>query len=59
MVERKKELRRRYHRKMKMRKLKAKLAQATTEAERQRILAKIKRLSPDWDPNIVLSQLNS
>lgn len=59
MVERKKELRRRYHRKMKMRKLKAKLVAATNDADRQRILAKIKRLSPDWDPNIVLSQVKS
>jgi indole-3-glycerol phosphate synthase len=56
MVERKKELRRRYHRKGKMRKLKAKLAHTTAEADRQMIIAKIKRLSPDWDPSVVLSR---
>ena len=46
-VERQIELRRRYHRKEKMRKLKAKLATATGEA-RDKILTKIKRLSPFW-----------
>ena len=46
-VERQIELRRRYHRQEKMRKLKAKLATATGEA-RDKILHKIKRLSPFW-----------
>jgi hypothetical protein len=47
MVERRIELDRRYHRKEKMRKLKAKL-QAATGADRDKILYKIKRLSPFW-----------
>lgn len=47
MVERKIELGRRYHRKEKMRKLKAKLETATGEA-REKLLYKIKRLSPFW-----------
>jgi hypothetical protein len=47
MVERRIELGRRYHRKAKMRKLKAKLQGATGEA-REKILYKIKRLSPFW-----------
>ena len=47
MVERRIELDRRYHRKAKMRKLKAKL-QAATGADREKILYKIKRLSPFW-----------
>jgi hypothetical protein len=46
-VERQIELRRRYHRKEKMRKLKAKLETATGEA-REKLLYKIKRLSPFW-----------
>ncbi|HXD85094.1 MAG TPA: DUF6800 family protein [Urbifossiella sp.] len=46
-VERQIELRRRYHRKDKMRKLKAKLETATG-ADRDRILYKIRRLSPMW-----------
>lgn len=46
-VERQIELRRRYHRTDKMRKLKAKLETATGEA-RDKILYKIKRLSPHW-----------
>ena len=46
-VERRIELDRRYHRKVKMRKLKAKLETATGEA-RDKILYKIKRLSPFW-----------
>ena len=48
MVERRMELNRRYHRKAKMRKLKAKLAAATNDQERARILYKINRLSPEW-----------
>ena len=47
MVERRIELDRRYMRKMKMRKLKAKLETATGEA-REKLLYKIKRLSPFW-----------
>ncbi|MBX9628015.1 MAG: hypothetical protein K2X82_29725 [Gemmataceae bacterium] len=46
-VERRIELDRRYHRKKKMGKLKAKLETATGEA-REKILYKIKRLSPFW-----------
>ena len=47
MVERRIELNRRYRRKAKMTKLKAKLETATGEA-RDKILYKIKRLSPFW-----------
>jgi hypothetical protein len=48
MVERRTELKRRYHRKEKMRKLKAKLARAKTPSEKDAILAKIERISPWW-----------
>ena len=48
MVERRSELRRRYHRKYKMRKLKAKLAAAKDGRDREHILHKIHLLSPDW-----------
>jgi hypothetical protein len=47
MIERQMELKRRYKRKDKMRKLKKKLAGAAGEA-REKILYKIKRLSPAW-----------
>lgn len=47
MIERQMELKRRYHRKKKMRKLKAKLA-TVTGADREKVLYKIKRLSPWW-----------
>lgn len=47
MVERRIELDRRYRRKKKMKKLKAKLETATG-AEREKILYKIRRLSPWW-----------
>jgi hypothetical protein len=47
MIERQTELKRRYHRHDKMRKLKKKLVAATGEA-RDKILYKIKRLSPMW-----------
>jgi uncharacterized protein DUF6800 len=50
MVERKMELKRRYHRKKKMRKLKAKLATAKEGPEKQKILKKIHTLSPAWKP---------
>lgn len=46
MVERRQELDFRYTRKKKMKKLKAKLA--TPGSDREKILAKIKRLSPFW-----------
>lgn len=51
MVERRSELNRRYQRKAKMNKLKAKLAKATTakdNRERDKILAKIRVISPFW-----------
>jgi hypothetical protein len=47
MIERQTELKRRYHRKKKMAKLKTKLKAATGEA-RIAVLAKIKKLSPTW-----------
>lgn len=49
MVERRIELDRRYSRKKKMKKLKAKLEAATGET-RDKLLYKIKRLSPAWAP---------
>jgi hypothetical protein len=48
MVERRSELKRRYHRKKKMTKLKAKLAAAKDGRERDVILKKILVLSPWW-----------
>lgn len=48
MVERKSELKRRYHRKEKMAKLKAKLAAAKTGGDKDAILKKIHILSPWW-----------
>jgi hypothetical protein len=48
MVERKKELGRRYHRKEKMLKLKKKLATVKADGDREKILAKIHALSPFW-----------
>ena len=48
MVERRMELKRRYHRKKKMAKLKAKLASAKDGRERDNILNKIHLLSPWW-----------
>ena len=47
MVERRIELDRRYTRKKKMKKLKAKL-EAATGPDRDKILYKIRRLSPYW-----------
>ncbi|MGL6074606.1 MAG: DUF6800 family protein [Fimbriiglobus sp.] len=47
MIERQTELKRRYHRKKKMAKLKNKLKASSGEA-RTAILLKIKRLSPTW-----------
>jgi hypothetical protein len=48
MVERRIELDRRYHRKAKMKKLKAKLAAAKNGGERETILGKIHKISPWW-----------
>lgn len=48
MVERRTELKRRYHRKTKMKKLKAKLAAAKPGPDRDNILRKIHLLSPWW-----------
>ena len=49
MVERRKELNRRYQRRKKMIKLKAKLAAATDGKEREAILQKIRLISPWWE----------
>lgn len=49
MVERKIELRRRYHRKRKMLKLKVKLASAKDSKDKEKIMAKIHSLSPWWE----------
>src|SRR5581483_12525028 len=48
MVERRTELKRRYHRKKKLRKLKAKLATAKEGREKEHVLRKIHILSPWW-----------
>jgi hypothetical protein len=48
MVERKKELKRRYHRKQKLAKLKARFASAKDGREKDTILHKIHILSPWW-----------
>ena len=48
MVERKMELKRRYHRKKKLAKLKAKLATAKEGREKDNLLRKIHILSPWW-----------
>ncbi len=45
-AERVREIRRRRRRRAKLQKLRARLAQARTEAERQRIIEKIRRISP-------------
>jgi hypothetical protein len=50
MVERRIELNRRYHRKKKLRKLKARLATAKDGREKDNILRKIHILSPWWRP---------
>jgi hypothetical protein len=49
MVERRTELKRRYHRHKKMAKLKARLAAAKDQRERDAILRKIHILSPWWE----------
>jgi hypothetical protein len=57
MVERRIELKRRYHRKKKMAKLKAKLATAKEGREKDNILRKIHLLSPWWqEPAATKSQ---
>lgn len=48
MVERRKELNRRYSRKKKMQKLKSRLAAAKDGREREAILRKIRLISPTW-----------
>jgi hypothetical protein len=48
MVERRIELNRRYHRKNKLRKLKARLATAKEGREKENVLRKIHLLSPWW-----------
>jgi hypothetical protein len=48
MVERRKELDRRYHRRQKLRKLKSRLPRAKDHREREAILRKIHILSPWW-----------
>jgi hypothetical protein len=48
MVERKMELKRRYHRKKKITKLKAKLAAAKDGREKEAVLKKIHVISPWW-----------
>jgi hypothetical protein len=50
MVERKSELKRRRHRRAKMRKLKARLVHAKDSRERDNVMRKIKALSPLWTP---------
>lgn len=49
MVERKMELKRRYHRKHKLRKLKARLAATKDNQKKDVILHKIHLLSPWWE----------
>ena len=49
MVERKMELKRRYHRKQKLAKLKRKLGAAKDNRMREEILKKIDILSPFWE----------
>ncbi len=48
MVERRSELNARYHRKKKLRKLKARLAAAKDTRDRDNVLRKIRLLSPWW-----------
>jgi hypothetical protein len=55
MVERKSELKRRYHRKKKMAKLKARLAAAKDHRDKEAILKKIHILSPWWTEPVAQS----
>lgn len=48
MVERRKELDRRYQRKRKLKKLKTRLAKSKDEKVREATMLKIKRISPMW-----------
>ena len=54
MVERRTELNRRYQRKKKLGKLKAKLAAAKDNRERETILKKIHSISPFWREEIAM-----
>jgi len=53
MVERRIELNRRYHRKQKLRKLKARLEAAKSPHDKEMILKKIHILSPWWDEAVL------
>jgi hypothetical protein len=55
MVERRSELKRRYHRKQKLRKLKARFLAAKDSREREHVLRKIRILSP-WSPEPTASK---
>lgn len=44
--ERKREIKRRQHRKGKIKKLRAQLAEASNKAEKEKIIAKIRKISP-------------
>jgi hypothetical protein len=44
-IERKREIRRRRHRKDKIKKLRARLAEASTKAEKEKIIGKIRKIS--------------
>ena len=44
--EREREIKRRRHRRDKIRKLRAKLAEASNKAEKEKIIAKIRKISP-------------
>ena len=44
--EREREIKRRRHRKDKIRKLRAQLAEASTKADKEKIIAKIRKVSP-------------
>lgn len=48
MVERRKELNQRFHRKKKLKKLKTRLAAAKDEKTREAVLGKIRLVSPFW-----------
>jgi hypothetical protein len=50
MVERKSELKRRYHRKHKLSKLKRKLGAAKTDHDRDAVIRKIQVIAPGWAP---------
>jgi hypothetical protein len=56
MVERRSELKRRYHRKKKMRKLKARLEAAKDSREKETALKKIHVLSPWWNEAVLKRQ---